>query len=427
MDAVRNALVTNVINNLFHVIWFVCITLEPKYSRKKTVFILTVAGVFYQILVIGLVRTGIFGGMLYYAGYILAAVIFGAAYIFCVNMSPSKSIFLMSAYYCLWTFIYNMVSIVTNSYAGAGNAVIWMLRTGLNLFFLILYQFYFKKRILLLYHDIKNGDRTITALSFLTFYMVTILVFIGNRQDSYSVLWLYILISTYIFVVVVYIVLFRFMRRLNHELELKQMQIHERFLLEQIAAYEESERNARQTRHDFRHHNIVIAEFIKNKDYQGVLDYLQKYEKEEEKKYNRTFCSNHAVDHVLSAYVKKAEQSGIEVKTDISFWDTSGISDVDLVSILANIMENSINGCMQAQGKRLLKLLITQKGTKFVIVCKNTCTPDILFGNGIPKNKSRDSIGVESILQSARKYSGDADFSAEDGMFTCRVVLCNQM
>lgn len=266
-----------------------CITLEPKYSRKKTVFILSAAGVLIQIMLIVLNCTGILGGMLYYAGYILAAIIYGVVYIFCVNLSPSKSIFLMSAYYCLWTFIYNMVSIVTNSFAGAGNPVIWLLRVGLNLFFLILYQFYFKKRILFLYHDIRNGDRTITALSFMTFYMVTILVFIGNEQRRHSAFWLYILISTYIFVVVVYVVLFRFMRRLNHEWELKQMQFHERLLLEQIAFYEESERNARQTRHDFRHHNIVVAEFVRNRDYQGVLDYLQKYEKEEEKNITELF------------------------------------------------------------------------------------------------------------------------------------------
>ena len=425
MDTIRNALITNVINNLFHVIWFACITLEPKYSRKKTVFILSAAGIFFQILAIGLIYTGILGERIFFSGFFLAAIIFGAAYIFCVNMSPSKSIFLMSAYYCLWTFIYNMISIVTNSSPGAGNIAIWLLRIGLNLFFLILYQLYFKKRILLLYRDIGNGDRTITALSFLTFYMVTILVFLGFKQQNYSVLWLYILVSVYIFVLFVYVVLFRFMRRLNHESELKQVQLHERLLLEQIALYEESERNARQTRHDFRHHNIVIAEFVRNRDYQGVLDYLQKYEEEEDKKYNRTFCSNHAVDHALSAYLNRAEQNEIEVKTDIRFWDTSGISDVDLVSILANIMENSINGCMQAQGKRWLKLLITQKGAKFVIVCKNTCTSDILFEKGIPKNKSRDSIGVESIIRSAKKYSGDVDFSAEDGIFTCRVVLCN--
>ena len=426
MDAVRNALVTNGINILFHVIWFVCMTIEPKYSRKKTVFIFAATGVLFQILEIWLSYTGILSRRLYYGvSYILGAITFGAVYIFCVNIRPSKSVFLISAYYCLWTFIYNMTSIVTNSFAGAGNVRIWLLRIGLNLFFLILYQFYYKKRIRLLCHDIKSGDRTVTALSFLTFYMVTILVFVDNKQRSHSSLYLYILISVYIFVVVVYVVLFRFMGRLNHEWELKQMQLHERLLLEQIDSYEEGERNARQTRHDFRHHNIVVAEFVRNKDYQGALDYLQEYEKEEEEKYNRTFCSNHAVDHVLSAYVKRAERRGIEVKTDIRFWDASGISEVVLVSILANIMENAINGCMQARGKRYLELFITQKGTKFVIVCKNTCTSDILFENGIPKNKSRDSIGVESILRSVGKYSGNADFSAEDGIFTCRVVLCN--
>lgn len=427
MDAVRNTLITNVINNLFHVIWLVCITLESKYSRKKTVFIFAAAGVFFQILEIVLGCSGVLGEIFYFASYIIAGIIFGAAYIVCVNMSMSKSIFLISAYYCLWTFIFFVISIATNSFAGAGNAVIWLLRVGINLFFLILYELYFKNSILLLNHDNRKGDRTVTVLSFLTFYMVTILVFIVNKRRSYSGLWLYILISTYIFVSVMYVVLFRYMKRLNHEWELEQMQLKERLLLEQISFYEENERYARQTRHDFRHHNIVIAEFVKNRDYQGVLDYLQKYEKEEEKKCNRTFCSNHAVDHILSAYVKRAEQSGIEVKTDIRFWDTSGISDIDLVSILANIMENSINGCMQAVGKRQLKLLITQKGTKFVIVCKNTCTSDIRFENGIPKNKSRDSVGVESILQSVRKYSGDADFSAENGTFTCRIMLCNKI
>ena len=233
MDAVRNALVTNGINILFHVIWFVCMTIEPKYSRKKTVFIFAATGVLFQILEIWLSYTGILSRMLYYGvSYILGAITFGAVYIFCVNIRPSKSVFLISAYYCLWTFIYNMTSIVTNSFAGAGNVRIWLLRIGLNLFFLILYQFYYKKRIRLLCHDIKSGDRTVTALSFLTFYMVTILVFVDNKQRSHSSLYLYILISVYIFVVVVYVVLFRFMGRLNHEWELKQMQLHERLLLE---------------------------------------------------------------------------------------------------------------------------------------------------------------------------------------------------
>lgn len=428
MDAVRNALVTNGIDIFFHVIWFSCMAAEPKYGKKKTVFIFAATGVLFQVLEIGLSYTGVSGGRLSYgASYILGAVAFGAVYIFCVNMSLSKSVFLISAYYCLWTFIYHVTAVAANTFGGgqAKDPVIWLLRIGLNLLFLILCRICFKKRILFMRPDIESGERIIAALSFLAFYMATILVFMDQKQSHPGSFYLYLLISVYIFGVAAYAVWFRFTGRLGDVWELKQMQLRERLLMEQIASYEEGERNARQTRHDFRHHNIVVAEFARNRDYQGILDYLQIYEKEEEEKHNRTFCPNHAVDCALSAYVKKAKQRGIEVKTNIRFRDASGISDVDLVSILANIMENAINGCMQARGKRYLELFITQKGKKFVISCKNTCTSEILFENGIPKNKTRDSIGIESILRSVGKYSGDADFSAEDGIFTCRVVLCN--
>ena len=48
-----NTWITNMINNIFHVVWLVCIILEPKYRRKKTIFIMASAGVFCQIVMIG--------------------------------------------------------------------------------------------------------------------------------------------------------------------------------------------------------------------------------------------------------------------------------------------------------------------------------------------------------------------------------------
>lgn len=418
-----NTLITNIINGVFHVIWFTCMTLEPKYSRKKTVLIFSVTSVFFLILMIVMSYITILAKMFYIVSYFLAAIFYGIIYIFGVSKTPSKAIFLMSAYYCLWTFIYNVNSYATDSFAGAGNEVIWLLRIGLNLFFLFLYRFFFKKRFLLVYHDIRHGDSNITILSVLTFYMASLLVISNEKMHMHSAYFLYILISVYIFVVVVYVVLFRFMERLNHEWRFKQMQFHEKFLLAQIDSYEEMEQNARQTRHDFRHHNIVVAEFAKNRDYQGILDYLQKYEEEETAKYTKTFCANHAVDNVLSFYVVKAEQKGIEIKTDICLPDTSGISDYDLVSVLANVLENAISGCMRTEKKKWISLWIRRKGNKLVIVCKNSCISDIIFENGIPRNINRDSVGVESILQSVSKYSGDADFTAVDGIFTCSVIM----
>ena len=72
MDAVRNALVTNGINIFFHVIWFVCMAVEPKYSRKRTVFFFAATGVLFQILEIGMSYAGVLGRMLSYSALFIS-------------------------------------------------------------------------------------------------------------------------------------------------------------------------------------------------------------------------------------------------------------------------------------------------------------------------------------------------------------------
>ena len=226
--------------------------------------------------------------------------------------------------------------------------------------------------------------------------------------------------------IAVYIVLFRYMAQSDHANRMKQLQANEKFLQAQIDSYKKMGESARQTRHDFRHHSMVVAEYAKKKDYQGILAYLSEYDEKERGKYLEVFCKNHAADTVLSAYASRCEQSGIEISADVWLEETEGVSDYDLVTILANILENAVNGCMEAEEKRRIEMSVGRKGSKLVIVCKNTCAPDILFENNLPKNRERDGIGVESILSTAAKYSGVVDFSASDGDFVCRIILSNK-
>ena len=191
-------------------------------------------------------------------------------------------------------------------------------------------------------------------------------------------------------------------------------------------SYKKMGESARQTRHDFRHHSMVVAEYAKNKDYQGILSYLSEYDEKEREKYLEVFCKNHAVDTVLSAYASRCEQSGIEMSADIWLEEAEGVSDYDLVTILANILENAVNGCMEVSGERRIEMFVGRKSSKLVIVCKNTCALDVLFENNLPKNRERDGIGVESILSTAAKHSGVVDFSASDGVFVCQVILSNR-
>ncbi len=422
-----DAIITNTINNLFHIIWISQLLLEPKYGKKKTVVLSFLATLLYQVLFFAMVFHGFFGDMAYLAGYLMATMVFGGVYIFILSkFHPAKSLFVISAYFCLWTFIYGTISVVTESYAGAGNLAIWLLRILLNVFFLVLYRLFLQKKLLQALVVMKSGYKAVSAISFLAFFMLTILIVYNQKQKNHDFLQIFIMVSVYIFMLGVYIVLFQLIVQSDNKYRLSQMQLHEELLLARIDSYEKMEQNLRQTRHDFRHHNIVVMEFARNRDFDGILSYLQEYEAREEEKSSKSYCSNHAVDNVLSAYLGRAGQNGIETEVKVCFWENIAISDYDLVSILANILDNAIHGCMEAEGKRCIKLSIQKKCSKLILICENTCKDDIRFRDGVPKAKGHDGIGVASILNSVEKYNGSVDFSVEGSIFLCRVILNNK-
>lgn len=431
-----NALITNMINNVFHMIWFCSIVAEPRHSRKKTVLIVAVTTMLVEMISLAALyvrRTNILPyetvtkTVSYFTGFLTIMTIYTLMYVLLISAShPAKSLFMVAAYFSLWAVIYCLVSIITDTYAGAGNVVIWVLRIGLNLLFLIPYLLFFRNPLFRMYKEIKSGYWLISTLSIMCFAMQSIFLIYNDRARNHDMFFILLLFSSFGFMVAVYAMIFRYMSQSGYAYRMERLESNEKFLLAQIDSYEKMAENARQTRHDFRHHNMVVMEYAKNKNYEGIITYLQEYEEKETEKYIGTFCANHAVDTVLSAYTSRCGHNGIEVDTDIRMDEPTWCSDYDLVTILANILENAVNGCMKTTGARRIDISVRQKENKIILVCKNTCVPNIPFENGLPKNRKHDGIGVESILNTIAKYNGDADFSAADGIFVCRVILNNK-
>ena len=431
-----NAVITNIINNVLIAVWLCCIVAEPKHSKKKTALI--VAGT--AIIVECVALTGFylrFSGILsyekisitttYLVFYVLGSIFYAIVFCFLLSAShPVKSLFLLTGYLCMTAIIYGIVSLVTNTYVGAGNAVIWGLRIGLNLVILIPYLLFFRDRLFRMYKEIHSGYWMISIISIMCFILQSLFLFYNDKIRNRDPFFIVLLTFTFVFMVAVYAMIFRYMAQSDHAIRMKQLQANEKFLQAQIDFYKKIGENARQTRHDFRHHSMVIMEYAKNKDYQGIVSYLSEYDEKERGKYQETFCKNHAADTVLSAYVSRCEHSGIEISVDVWLEEKEEVSDYDLVTVLANILENAVNGCMEVKGPRRVELSVGSKGSKLVLVCKNTCVYDILFEDGKPKNKKREGIGVESIMSTAAKYGGAVDFSASGGVFVCQIILSNR-
>lgn len=415
-------------NNFFQAIWLCCIVPEPKHSRKKTALIIIGTTVLYTFVALAVcvmafqILPPVVGVFL---GYLAGVVIYGIMYCFLLSAShPVKSLFLFTGQFSVHTIIITIVSMVTNTYA-LGNRLVWGLRAVINLAVMILW-FFFRERVFRMYREIRSNYGIMNTISVMC-YLIQTLFWIYNMQNKnrdafFNVVLTYACGLT----VAMYFMIFRHIAQSDHANRMKQLQANEKFLQAQIDSYKKMGENARQTRHDFRHHSMVVAEYAKNKDYQSILSYLSEYDDKERGKYQEALCKNQAANTVLAAYANRCEQNGIEISTNVWLEEMGGIGDYDLVTILANVLENAVNGCMETEGKRKVEISIGPKGSKLVIVCKNTCLPDILFENNLPKNRERDGVGVESILSTAAKYSGVVDFSASDGVFVCRIILNNR-
>ncbi|MDE6845078.1 MAG: GHKL domain-containing protein [Lachnospiraceae bacterium] len=214
----------------------------------------------------------------------------------------------------------------------------------------------------------------------------------------------------------------------EYEREKQLIQMNYRLLERQLEILEESVDSGRRLRHDIRHHNAVMAEYARRGQCEELLQYLQEYDRETDQGIPEMICANPAVNNILSAYTRKAENERIKVNLDVELGRNLAIPSIDLVAILANAYENAIYACMevmkQPDGREcFIHLILKKRKNKLIISCSNTCRMEIELKNGQPKTEFTGGIGVSSIIRTVEKYAGKYDFKNDNGVFVLRLIM----
>lgn len=214
----------------------------------------------------------------------------------------------------------------------------------------------------------------------------------------------------------------------EYERENQLIQMNYRLLERQLEILEESVESGRRLRHDIRHHNAVMAEYVRRGQQDELLQYLQEYDRETEQGIPEMICANTAVNNILSAYTAKARNEQIEVTLDVELGRNLTIPGIDLVAILANAYENAIYACMevmkQPDGRKcFIHLTLKKRKNKLIISCSNTCRMETELKDGQPKTEFTGGVGVSSIIRTAEKYAGEYDFKNNNGVFVFRLIM----
>lgn len=245
-------------------------------------------------------------------------------------------------------------------------------------------------------------------------------------QRIYQILTNFILTGT------LQLLVFRFYLHVGKEKEYERenqlIQMNYRLLERQLELLEESLDSGRRLRHDIRHHNAVIAEYARRGQQEELLQYLREYDRETDQGVPETICANAAVNNILSAYTRKAENEQIKVKLDVELGKNLAIPSIDLVAILANAYENAIYACMevmkQPDGREcFIHLILKKRKNRLIVSCSNTCRMETELKDGQPKTEFTGGVGVSSIVRTAEKYAGEYDFKNDNGVFVFRLIM----
>lgn len=424
-----NTLALSLIRNSIELIGFCILFLlldKPRFSWKKTIL---GHGLFLAVYIIAS-TVWILIDMYSFGKFVTLTIFVGAGILFPImsSDSPAQTIYNLSLQIFVLIFQIELsVWLATHLFGGSPYAdiVFRLLYLGAAI---LIYLRIFRKSYRKIADSLWGPWRGICLISvagnlFLIYYWtrpVDVMMRSAREQFVFVCIWALLFITHLMMIRT--LVFMQGQMQEKQEKELATVSSH--LLGQQLSMLEDSVAEARRIRHDMRHHNMQIAQYVQKGCTEELLRYLGEYEEKAEGHGIVTICDNTAADNILNAYLKKAKQHGIAVRFDVTLEKHIGISDIDLVAMLANLMENAIHGCIHSgKPEPFIELYIGRKASKLIIYAKNTAAEDIVFEDGIPKSNYGEGIGISSILYSAAKYGGEYDFQMTDGIFSCQLLL----
>ena len=185
----------------------------------------------------------------------------------------------------------------------------------------------------------------------------------------------------------------------------------------------------RSFRHDYKNHMLCVESLLKKGETEQALEYMRTMEGITKERTNKFSTGNVIVDALLDDKQDRADLSN----TTIEFsgrMPSEGITNIDLCTVVANAVDNAIEACEKGDTHERKSIQITSavdKGCFFFKISNPMYdTVKIKDGNKVTTSKedsTRHGFGVANIVSTAEKYSGSAELSAADGVFTLEADL----
>lgn len=183
--------------------------------------------------------------------------------------------------------------------------------------------------------------------------------------------------------------------------------------------------------HDFNKYcNNIEAYLNGNEKFDDILQQIQKLRNKNKEFLLVEYTNNRALNVLLSQKMEDCNREGIDFQIYIQNVDISYITEMDIVAIFANLIDNAIEGSISSKEKKIFLSIYTMNNAYIVIRVDNSSDYEPEIVNGRLKTKKNDEhrhgIGIISIEHALKNYDGNMHWSYDkkSHIFT-NIILIN--
>ena len=340
------------------------------------------------------------------------------------------SVLFCGIYWMISTMTLSVLSLFMNFTTESSIQILENLTEGMTLCLMMIFHFQYKHRI---YNIDKIHWKT---LGFLPFLFLFIIVAIDMIPQNIPAVNNYAQLAAVSGFAVLSIFLFYFvMRILEKEETLRKLQLCTEHTHRQMAMFRTMQKQYEQQRqflHDYKNQLNCIQGLINCGQTEEASAYITRLTGSLRAQYGDINTNNTIVNIILNQKYQTAKDKKITMTFVINDLSTLAMPEEDLVTLLANLLDNALEACDRLSNpnpemKKIIQFKMVLEDGQLIVSVHNPVDQPVTIKNKTiatsKKNAVYHGIGLSNVDSVIQKYNGTSALICEDGWFSFTAIM----
>lgn len=193
----------------------------------------------------------------------------------------------------------------------------------------------------------------------------------------------------------------------------------------QVREIQNMYRQIRGWRHDYRNHINNMKIQLNEGNYDKLSDYLGELADDLDTVDTVIKTGNVMADAILNSKLSVAQKLNVRLNVKAAVPDNLPISDVELCSVLGNMLDNAVEACAALpEEERFMRVYIGKlKGELYLSVQNSAGKLRKEKGSYLSTKECEHGYGLFRIDRIAKKYGGYVNRQNEEGVFAAEIMI----